>query len=80
MNIIKYFKNLSILATGLAIANIGLGAPNDNKLVTELTDEQINQLRAIEFVSRDSKPAEASKILYSGSCLKDCEVKKQPHL
>ena len=76
MNIIKYFKNLSILATGLAIANTGLGAPNDNKLVTELTDEQIDQLRAIEFVSRDSKPAGYSKILYSESHLKDCEVNK----
>ena len=74
------FKNIPIFMAGLAIANTGLGDPNDNKLVTDLTPEQIDQLRAIEFVSRDSKPAGFSKILYSGSCLKDCEVKKQPHL
>ena len=28
MNIIKYFKNLSILATGLVIANTGFGGPD----------------------------------------------------
>ena len=46
----------------------------NNVQTTDLKPEQIDQLRAIEFVSSDSKPAEASKILYSESHLKDCEV------
>ena len=76
MNILKYFKNSSILAAGLAIANTGLGDPKDNDLVPGTKMEPyIWSLRAIEIVSRDSKPAEFSKILYTGSCFKDCKLR-----
>ena len=56
----ELFKNVPIFMIGLVTANTGLGDP-----VTELTEDEVNQYRAIEFVS--AVPAEASKVLYPES-------------
>ena len=64
------FKNVPIFMIGLVTANTGLGDP-----VTELTEDEVNQYRAIEVVS--TIPNEASKVLYPGS---DIVEDKNPEL